>query len=263
VANLVTRIEVKSVLTAQNRAGSLPFDFAINPYRGCLFGCSYCYASKFVYEDAAKQADWGHWVEVKANAVDALQRESAKLYDKSVFMASATDPYQPIERKLELTRGLLEALLFAFPRKVHIQTRSPMVVRDIDLLRRFGSTLQVGISIPTDSDVVRRAFEPRAPAIFRRLNAARRLREAGIRVLASVSPVMPCTPHRLARIAARCFDDFWVDGLNFYAKEVPLRELYMKRGWERFIGPAHVDAVRSALASAFAADLPRTASPGS
>jgi DNA repair photolyase len=262
VTNLVREIQVKSVLSAQRRTGSLPFDFSINPYRGCLFGCSYCYASKFVYDDDARKADWGHWVDVKANAVDALQRESARLYDKSVFISSATDPYQPIERRLELTRAILEALLFCFPRRVHIQTRSPLVVRDVDLFRRFGPTVQVGISIPTDSDVVRRAFEPRAPAIFRRQKAARELREAGIRTVASVSPVMPCTPERLARIAARCFDDYWVDGLNFYEKAVPLRALYKEHGWERYIGSEHVDAVRAALASAFGDGPPATASPG-
>src|SRR5690349_13471826 len=129
--NLITSVDVKSVLTEQSRHSSIPYDYTINPYRGCLFGCLYCYASRFVFENDAKKADWGHWVEVKANAVDALQRESHKLFDKTVFLASATDPYQPIERKLRLTRALLEVLLLAYPKRLHIQTRSPMVVRDI------------------------------------------------------------------------------------------------------------------------------------
>jgi DNA repair photolyase len=250
--NEIVQIQAKSVVTAQNPAGSIPYDFTINPYRGCLFGCSYCYASRFVYEDDRKQADWGHWVEVKANAVDLLQRESGKLFGKTIFLSSATDPYQPIERQLGLTRALLEVLLFAFPRRLHIQTRSPLVVRDIDLFLKFGSSLDVGISLPTDSDVVRRAFEPRAPAIFRRLRAARELREVGIRVTASVAPLLPCTPDRLARMVARCFDSAWVDGLNFYGKEDALRAVYRDRGWESYLESAHLARVKEALVRALA-----------
>ena len=144
MSNLIREIEVRSVLTAQNRRAHIPYDYTINPYRGCRFGCSYCYASRFVYEDAGKKADWGSWVEYKRNAVEALQRESHKLFGKRVFFSSATDPYQPLERKLSLTRALLEVLLFAFPAHVRLQTRSPHVVRDLDLFVRFGETLDVG-----------------------------------------------------------------------------------------------------------------------
>ncbi|MES2463721.1 MAG: radical SAM protein [Armatimonadota bacterium] len=247
--NLITRIEVRSVLTAQNRNSSLPCDFTINPFRGCLFGCTYCYASKFIHDDAGKKADWGHWIEIKQNAVDALQRESHKLQGKTVFFSSATDPYQPIELRLGLTRALLEVLLAAFPERVHIQTRSPHVVRDIDLFQRFGDTLTVGISVPTDSDVVRKAFEPRAPSISRRLKAAKQLRDAGIRTTASVAPLLPCTPKRLAALLAPCFDSAWVGTLNFYDRADPLRALYAERGWDKFLHREHTENVRAALAA--------------
>jgi DNA repair photolyase len=130
-------IQVKSVVTAQSASSSMPFDFGINPYRGCQFGCSYCYASKFVHDDVQKKRDWGFWVEAKANAVDALQRESHKLLGSRIFFSSATDPYQPAELKLGLTRAMLEVLLMAFPQRLHIQTRSPHVIRDIDLLQKL------------------------------------------------------------------------------------------------------------------------------
>jgi DNA repair photolyase len=240
---------VKSVLTAQARHSSIPYDYTINPYRGCLFGCSYCYASRFVHEDADKRAEWGDWVEVKRNALDALQRESHKLCGKRIFFSSATDPYQPVELRLRLTRALLEALLLAFPARLHIQTRSPHVVRDIDLFQRFGETLTVGISVPTDSDVVRRAFEPRAPSISRRLKTARILKEAGIVTIASVAPLLPCTPRRLARLLAPCFTRAWVDGLNFYEKEQSLKQIYTDHGWERYLRPDHKAEVQQALQS--------------
>lgn len=250
--NEVTQIEARSVLTQQSRHSSIPYDYTINPYRGCLFGCSYCYASRFVYDDADKKAKWGKWVEVKKNAVDALQRESQKLYGKTIFFSSATDPYQPIERKLGLTRALLQALLFAFPQRLHIQTRSPLVVRDIDLFQKFGDSLDVGISIPTDSDTVRKAFEPRAPSIGRRLAAARQLKEAGIRTIASVAPLLPCKPERLALLLTPCVHGVWVDGMNFYEKEECVRRIYEERGWERYLGADYVEGVKRTLRDAFA-----------
>lgn len=247
--NRITLVQARSVLTAQEGKSSLPFDYTINPYRGCLFGCSYCYASRFVHEDAEKKADWGTWVEVKANAVDALLRESHKLFGKSIFISSATDPYQPVERRLELTRSLLEVVLMAFPAHVHIQTRSPLVVRDIELFRRFGDSLTVGLSLPTDSDVVRRVFEPRAPAIFRRVQAAQELRAAGIRTTAAIAPLLPCTPRRLARLVARDFDDYWVGKMNPYEKSEPLAALYAAHGWQRYMGDGHLAEVVQALQS--------------
>lgn len=258
IVNRITQIQARSLLTAQESKSSMPFDYTINPYRGCLFGCSYCYASRFVHEDSEKKAAWGTWVEVKTNAVDALQRESHKLFGKSIFIASATDPYQPVERKLELTRALLETVLMAFPGHVHIQTRSPMVVRDIDLFRRFGDSLTVGISLPTDSDVVRRVFEPRAPAIFRRIRAAQELRANGIRTTASVAPLLPCTPGRLARLVTRNFDSYWVGKMNRYDKAEPLSALYAAHGWERFVGDAHRDQVVQALQIAAESRSPQT-----
>lgn len=245
----VSRIEVRSVLTAQRESG-IPCDYTINPYRGCAFGCRYCYARRFIHEDAAKRAAWGDWVEVKKNAVDALQRESHKLYGKTVFFSSATDPYQPLELRLGLTRALLETLLLSFPARVHLQTRSPHVVRDIDLLRRFGETLTVGLSIPTDSEVVRRAFEPRAPSLLRRLRAAQSLRAAGVRITASVAPVLPCTPERLARRLAPCFERAWVGGMNFRGQDEALRGIYTARGWEQYLLPEHPERVRQALRAA-------------
>lgn len=245
--NLITQIEVRSVLTAQNKQSSLPCDYTINPFRGCLFGCKYCYASKFVHDDAQKKADWGQWVEIKGNAVDALTRESHKIEGKTVFFLSATDPYQPIELRLGLTRALLEVLLASYPSHVHIQTRSPHVVRDIDLFQRFGETLTVGISIPTDSEVVRKAFEPRAPSIARCLKAAQQLKEANIKTTASIAPLLPCTPKRLAKLLAPCFDRAWVGTLNFYDRADPLRALYAERGWEGYLHRDHAQNVCDAL----------------
>src|SRR5580704_2609496 len=124
------------------------FDWTCNPYVGCTFGCKYCYAMFLPQNDHPKQ-DWGRWFRAKKNAVELARRHAHKLAGKSVYMSSVTDPYQPVERSLALTRGILEALIPHQPRLV-VQTRGPLVVRDIDVLSQFRS-LRVNFSIPTDS----------------------------------------------------------------------------------------------------------------
>jgi len=108
----------------------------------------------------------------------------------------------------------------------------------------------VGISIPTDSDFVRKAFEPRAPSIGRRLRAAAALREAGVRVEASVAPLLPCTPPRLAARLAGRVDSAWVGTIRWHGDEGGARAVYRDRGWERYLAPAHKESVRAALQEA-------------
>jgi DNA repair photolyase len=245
----VTEISVKSVVTGSRGFGS-PGDYTINPYRGCAHGCLYCYATKFVHDDLSKRENWGHWVEVTTNAADALLQDLPKLFGASIFFGSATDPYQPIETKLGLTRQLLEILLMAHPAKIHLQTRSPHVTRDIDVLQKFGDALTVGLSIPTDSEVVRRAFEPRAPSLARRIEAGKLLRDAGIRAEATVAPLLPCTPERLVQKLAPVFERAWVGRINFYGDDGGAREIYAARGWDRYLTAAHESAVKAALRNA-------------
>ena len=163
------------------------YDYSLNPYVGCAFGCSYCYAAFFAPPE--RQASWGDWVRVKRNAALKLSRLRRSLDGKTIYMSSATDPYQPIERRLELTRSLLPILADKGARLV-VQTRSPLVVRDIDLLRRFEQVC-VNFSITTDSEAVRRTFEPRNPPIVDRLDAAREVADAGIPVAITMTPLLP------------------------------------------------------------------------
>ncbi len=248
-APLIQLTRVRSVVTERSGFG-VPAEITLNPYRGCAFGCSYCYARKFVHDDLRRRVDWGNWVEVKENAVDALLRDCHKCFDKSVFVGSATDPYQPSERSHRITRSMLEVLLRSFPRRVHIQTRSPFVVDDIPLLREFGDRLTVGVSIPTDSDIVRKAFEPRAPSIARRITTAGALLDAGIHVEASIAPLLPCTPRRLAKMLSGKVNGAWIGSINFHGDEGNARGIYRARGWESYLDPAHKVAVTEAMADA-------------
>lgn len=161
-------------------------DYTLNPYRGCSFGCSYCYAPFFEPEEG-KRADWGNWVEVKCRAIEALSK--VDLRGKRVYMSSVTDPYQPIEVKLGLTREIVEHLMRC-DAHLTVQTRSPIVARDIDLFQGF-SNIRVNISVPTDDDEVRKCYEPNCASIERRLETAGKLVAAGIPVRICVSPMIP------------------------------------------------------------------------
>lgn len=180
------------------------YDFTLNPYRGCQYGCSYCYAAAFSPNPQMRQ-DWGNWVIIKQNGGEILEKELQSWYKKnpdkppSIYMSSVTDPYQPIESKEQLTRRLLEVMVKYQPTLV-IQTRSPMIVRDIDILQQF-QRLRINMSVPTGSEPVRKDFEPRSPSIPARLKAISTLRynipyKEGheVRFSVTVTPLLPTLP---------------------------------------------------------------------
>ena len=192
-------VEARSLL---NKATGFmaDYDFTLNPYRGCQYGCSYCYAAAFS-PDRDKRQDWGNWVVIKTNAVEILNKELTRWYKKNdrsprIYLSSVTDPYQPIEKQQQLTRQLLTAMLVYQPILV-IQTRSPAIIRDIDLLKQF-QKLRINFSIPTGSEVVRKDFEPKSPSIKARLQTINKLRYAipsnyhhNIRFGVTITPLLP------------------------------------------------------------------------
>ena len=169
------------------------YDFTLNPYAGCAFGCTYCYAAFFSRSTSDRDA-WGEWVQVKENAVDLLaRRRMGSLDGKRVYMSSVTDPYQPIERKLELTRGLLGVLATRHQPKLVVQTRSPDVVRDADLFAKIvskGGRVQVNLTVTTDEEDVRRAFEPSCPSNARRLEAVATLAQMDVDTCVTMTPLL-------------------------------------------------------------------------
>ncbi|MGK7875231.1 MAG: radical SAM protein [Xenococcaceae cyanobacterium] len=196
----------KNAQSILNRATGFikAYDFTLNPYRGCQYGCSYCYAAAFSPNSKMRQ-DWGNWVIIKENAQEILEKELAR-WDKknpgkppSIYMSSVTDPYQPIESKQQLTRQLLEVMVNYQPTLV-IQTRSPMITRDIDILKQF-QRLRINMSIPTGSEQVRKDFEPRSPSIKARVQAIGKLKHNiacdethEARFSVTVTPLLPTLP---------------------------------------------------------------------
>ncbi|MBE9214241.1 radical SAM protein [Plectonema cf. radiosum LEGE 06105] len=172
--------DAKSLLT--KASGFInAYDFTLNPYRGCQYGCSYCYAAAFSPNTQMRE-DWGKWVIIKQNAAEILEKELERWCNKNldkpprIYMSSVTDPYQPIESKYELTRSLLD-VMYPYRPILVIQTRSPIITRDIDILQRF-KYLRVNMSIPTGSESVRRDFEPRSPSVKARINAITKVKQS-------------------------------------------------------------------------------------
>ncbi|MEA5489032.1 MULTISPECIES: SPL family radical SAM protein [Pseudanabaena] len=190
--------DAKSLLT--KASGFInAYDFTLNPYQGCQYGCSYCYAAAFSPNQKLRK-EWGDWVIIKQNAVELLELELARWKRKHpdipprIYMSSVTDPYQAIESKQKLTRQLLEVMTKFQPILV-IQTRSPMIVRDIDILQKL-QYLRINISIPTGSESVRKDFEPKSPSIIARLQALGKLQHSlsSAKYSVTITPLLPTLP---------------------------------------------------------------------
>ncbi len=188
----VAYIDSKSILTPAS-GFMRRYKYTLNPYGGCGFGCEYCYARFFAASERKRQA-WGQWISVKRNGPDLIIRacrSGAVKTGDAIYMSSVTDPYQPIEQRLGLTRAILEALLeCGVQPRLTIQTRSPIVTRDIDVFRQFDK-VRVNFTINTDSEDVRLRYEPHSPSIAMRLKAAAQVAAAGVRVGVSVTPMLP------------------------------------------------------------------------
>jgi DNA repair photolyase len=211
----VELIRCRSVLTASSGfLGS--YTHSLNPYMGCAFGeggCGvYCYVAESPIGLYAGKP-WGQWVKAKANAAEALRRDLAQSRDPSklrIFMSSATDPYQPAEARLEITRSVLQVFLERPVALLVVQTRSPKVERDFDLLARLPFAW-LSMTVETDDDAVRRALTPACPGIERRFQTMRLARERGIRVQAAVSPTLPHNHDRFGELLAANADRVVVD----------------------------------------------------
>lgn len=158
------------------------YTHSLNPYTGCTFGCSYCYVRQMPVS-LFRDGEWGNWVDVKNGAASLLRTElrKAKARGKvTIFMPSSKDPYQPIEHKEKVTRSLLEVMVEEPPDFLLIQTRSPLVNRDIDLLQHLKERVRVSMTAETDSETIRKHFTPEAPPIQARFKTLQKLANAGI-----------------------------------------------------------------------------------
>lgn len=228
------------------------YDFTLNPYSGCTFACTYCYAAFFVRQQEL-QDRWGYWVQVKDNALEVLRRMRTPLEGKRIYMSSVTDPYQPIERQLRLVRELLEALIPHQPRLV-VQTRSPLVTRDIDLYQQF-EHVRINMTVTTDSERVRRAFEPHCPSSRARLRAIAGVTDAGLPTCITMTPLLPVEdPERFAQalkdtgVGRFVVQSFHVEKGRFVAgTRQQAKQIEDEMGWSQAAYAQTVEVLRRSL----------------
>src|SRR5438132_11973565 len=184
-------VEVKSAL---NAVKGMPFDWSLNPWSGCAHKCVYCFARAYHarYLERNVGSDFDSNVEVRVNIADTLRHELRRHRHGSLAIGTATDPYQPIEGKYQLTRRCLEALV-DFPMPTSIVTKGPLVVRDIDVLKKLDekTDLTVFFSVPCVDEEIVRKMDPGTAPPRQRLRALRMLRDAGIDAAVLCMPVLP------------------------------------------------------------------------
>jgi DNA repair photolyase len=156
---------------------------------------------------------WGEFVDVKINAPEVLRKQLQRAKRGTVWISSVCDPYQPLEAKYELTRRCLKELLEKqFP--VNIQTKSKLVLRDMDLLKDF-KEIEVGFTITTNDEKIAKSFEPGAASVAERLKALEKLHASGIRTFAFIGPLLPGDPEKLVADLAGLVDKVFIDRMNY------------------------------------------------
>ncbi len=253
-------VETKTALSKSRIQG---IDYTINPYFGCEFGCSYCYAdfmSRFsrTRNGFPENCKWGEFVGVKINIAERLKNEILKLESKmslfpekgkakpNIHLSIVTDPYQSVEKRFKLTRKCLEILLeFQYP--ITILTRSPLVLRDVDLFVNFES-LEIGLSITTDNDKIRKIFEPKAPSIISRIKTLEKLKENNIKTFAFIGPILPMDALNLARQINGFVDYVLIDKMNYIWKT---ERIYRANSLDLAIRDEYFDAVAEELSNEF------------
>ena len=204
---IVKEVQAKSILST-----SKVYDYVVNPYIGCQHACSYCYA-RFMKRFTGHREPWGDFVDVKSNAANLLRVEINKKKQGRVWVSGVCDPYQPLEAKYKLSRQCLE-ILARNNWPAIIQTRSPLVLRDMDIIRQ-GKGFEVGVSVTTADDGIRKLFEPKAPPVNERIRALDELHKAGIRTYAMIAPMLPGA-EGLAELLEGKVDYVLIDRMNYH-----------------------------------------------
>ena len=204
---IVKEITAKSILSK-----SQIYDYALNAYVGCQHSCIYCYA-KFMKRFTGHSEPWGEFVDVKINAPELLEREVKKKKKGNVWISGVCDAYQPLEKKYQLTRRCIE-ILVENGWQFTVLTKSPLVLRDIELLKKAMDS-EVGFTITTADEKVRKIFEPNAPPIAKRVEALDILHTAGIKTFVMIAPLLPGAEGLVDMLKGKV-DNVLIDRLNYH-----------------------------------------------
>lgn len=205
-------------------------DYVINPYIGCSHGCKYCYAC-FMKRFTHHEEPWGEFIDAK---ICVKEIEIAKLKNKSLFLSSVTDCYNPQEEKYQITRKILSQLINA-DCEVTIGTKSKLIVRDLDLLKQL-KNLTVAISLNTLDDKFRADMD-KASSVSERLNTLKILKENGIRTVLFISPIFPVitNPMEIIENSKEFVDQYWFENLNLRANFKSIIMEYIKVNYPQYL----------------------------
>ncbi|GAB4316482.1 MAG: radical SAM protein [Methanobacteriaceae archaeon] len=182
---IAKEVESKSIISKTTIPKA---DYVINPYIGCSHACIYCYA-RFMKRFTGHKEQWGSFLDVKINSPELVPKRTDKYHDKHVLLSSVTDPYLQFESKYQITQKILKNLL-PLDLNLLILTKSPMVLRDLEIIKKFNKK-EVGLSISTLDENLRKKLEPSAPSIQSRLKALNQLHDVGVRNYLFISPIFP------------------------------------------------------------------------
>lgn len=202
----IREITAKSILSK-----SQIYDYALNPYVGCEHDCVYCYA-KFMKRFTGHRERWGEFVDIKINAPDLLAREVTRKRMGRVWISGVCDPYQPLENRCKLTRRCLE-ILVEHDWPFTVQTKSALVLRDMDILKRARDA-EVGFTVTTADENIRKIFEPGAPSLRKRIEALATLHSKGIRTFAMIAPILPGAEGLVGALKGNV-DEVILDRMNY------------------------------------------------
>ena len=238
----VREVFSRTVLTKTAIPG---LDYCINPYVGCGHGCRYCYAT-FMKRFTGHMEPWGEFVDVKVNAPHLLRRQLKRARRGVVSLSTVTDPYQPLEKKYKLTRECQEALLER-QFTVSLLTRSSLCLRDMDLFKRF-EKIEVGLSVTTHDEPIKKIFEPHSPSIASRIRALTALRREKIGTYAFIGPMLPLDPGRLVTMLDGLVDEVLIDRMNYTNK---VKAIYRKAKLDQYLEEDYFRIVGTELRERF------------
>lgn len=213
----IKEITAKSVLSK-----SQVYEYTINPYVGCAHACVYCYA-KFMKRFTGHKENWGEFVDVKINAPELLANEVKKKKVGRVWISGVCDAYQPLEKKYKITRQCI-SILAENNWPFTIQTKSHLVLRDIEILKNAADA-EVGFTITTADEKIRKIFEPGASPVQKRIDALAELHAAGIKTFAMIAPVLPGATELVSELKGKV-DSVLIDRLNYHYAD----RLYKEHG---------------------------------
>jgi DNA repair photolyase len=238
----ISKIQVKNAI---NKSRIYGVQYCLNPYRGCQHACRYCYA-ELIIKKTGKNERWGSYVDIKDNFIDILGKEVHSAKKGIVMISSVTDPYQPIEARTCLTRKCLKVLADKnFP--VYILTKSPLVLRDIDIFKSL-EDCEVGITITTDNENIRKLFEPFAPPLESRISALQKLKKAGVKTSVFIGPVLPMKPEKLFGAIENFVDYIYIDKMNYSFK---VKSIYERAGLKEFMHEDYFNNILNFFSSNF------------